>query len=248
METLRNPTNGCPWDKEQNFATIAPYTIEEAYEVADAIQRDDMASLKEELGDLLFQTVFHAQIATEAGLFTFDDVVEAITEKMTRRHPHVFGGDDIRTPTEQTLAWEDQKEKERIAKGHTSILADVPLGLPGLTRAVKLQKRAARVGFDWTNAKDVLAKVAEEASELTEAIEQKTQDDVEDEFGDLLFVMANLSRHLKVDPETSLRRANDKFSRRFQHIEKSMLAAGKDISKASLDEMEALWDEAKSLE
>jgi len=207
-----------------------------------------MTGLKDELGDLLFQAVFHAQMANEAGLFNFDDVVDAITDKMTRRHPHVFGGDDVRTAEEQTLAWEEQKAKERAAKGDTSILSDVPVGLPGLTRSVKLQKRAARVGFDWTNAKDVLNKIVEEASELTEAIDHKDQNAIEDEFGDLLFVIANLSRHLKVDPEASLRRASEKFTRRFQHIETTLKDQGRDINAESLDEMEALWREAKLLE
>ncbi len=248
MAKLRNPDGGCPWDLEQDFRSIAPYTIEEAYEVADAIERGDMAGLKDELGDLLFQAVFHAQMASEAGLFNFDDVVDAITDKMTRRHPHVFGGDNVRTAEEQTLAWEEQKAEERAAKGDTSILSDVPVGLPGLTRSVKLQKRAARVGFDWTNAKDVLNKIVEEAAELTEAIEHKDQNAIEDEFGDLLFVIANLSRHLKVDPEASLRRASEKFTRRFRHIETSLKDQGRDINAASLDEMEALWREAKSLE
>jgi len=248
MSHLRNPDSGCPWDLEQNFRSIAPYTIEEAYEVADAIERGDMAGLKDELGDLLFQTVFHAEMASEAGLFNFYDVVSAITDKMTRRHPHVFGGDKMRNADEQTLAWEEQKAKERTNKGDTSILADTPIGLPGLSRAVKLQKRAARVGFDWTNIRDVLDKITEEAAELTQAIEQKDQNCIEDEFGDLLFVMANLSRHLKVDPEACLRHANEKFTRRFEYIETTLKKVGRNIQEAELDEMEALWCEAKSLE
>jgi nucleoside triphosphate diphosphatase len=248
MVQLRNPDGGCPWDLEQNFRTIAPYTIEEAYEVADAIERSDMTALKDELGDLLFQAVFHAQMASEAGLFDFYDVACSVTEKMIRRHPHVFSDSNIRTADEQTDVWEEQKAKERASKGDASILADVPVGLPGLTRAVKLQKRAARVGFDWANVKDVLNKVVEEADELSEAIKSKDQNDIEDEFGDLLFVIANLSRHLKVDPEASLRRANEKFARRFQHIEVSLKNGGRDINEASLDEMENLWLEAKILE
>ena len=248
MAKLRNPDGGCPWDIEQDFRSIAPYTVEEAYEVADAIERNDMSALKDELGDLLFQTVFHAQMAKEQGLFDFSDVAHAISEKMIRRHPHVFGNSEHRSADEQTAAWEKQKAEERAEKGATSLLADVPLGLPGLTRAVKLQKRAARVGFDWPNAKDVLNKIVEETEELTDAVERKNPPDIEDEFGDLLFVIANLSRHLKVDPEAALRRANEKFSRRFQHIEKAMSDAGLELDKASLDELEAHWNDAKAIE
>ena len=248
MAQLRNPKGGCPWDLEQDFKTIAPYTIEEAYEVADAIEREDMAALKDELGDLLFQTVFHAQMAKEAGLFEFADIVEAITDKMVGRHPHVFGDEEHRTADEQTDAWETQKAAERNAKGHESLLDDVPVGHAGLTRAVKLQKRAARVGFDWTDAKDVLSKVSEEAKELAEAVDSKNADKIEDEFGDLLFVIANLSRHLKVDPEAALRRTNEKFIRRFQHIEREVTRSGRPLEEASLDEMEALWSEAKAQE
>jgi len=248
MAQLRNPQGGCSWDLEQNFRTIAPYTIEEAYEVADAIERGDMASLKDELGDLLFQTVFHAQMAEEAGLFDFADVVEAITDKMTRRHPHVFAEADLRTAEEQTDAWEKQKAEERGAKGHTSLLDDVPAGHAGLTRAVKLQKRAARVGFDWTDAKDVLNKISEETAELAEAIDLSDPDKIEDEFGDLLFVLANLSRHLKVDPEAALRRTNEKFIRRFQFIEREVARTERKMDAVSLDEMEALWRKAKAAE
>ncbi len=242
MARLRSPDGGCPWDLEQNFRTIAPYTIEEAYEVADAIERGDMAGLRDELGDLLFQTVFHARMAEEDGLFDFADVARAIADKMIRRHPHVFGGADTRDADQQTAAWEDQKVEERAAKGHQSLLDDVPAGLPGLTRAVKLQKRAARVGFDWPQAKDVLAKINEETAELAEAMDAKNADKIEEEFGDVLFVLANLSRHLKVDPETALRRTNEKFIRRFRHIEESL---GERLAEAGLDEMEALWTEAK---
>jgi len=245
MARLRDRKEGCPWDVEQTFRTIAPYTIEEAYEVADAIERNDMAALKDELGDLLFQAVFHAQMAREAGLFDFGDVVENITDKMIRRHPHVFADADVRSAEEQTSAWEDQKAAERQSKGHASLLDDVPAGLPGLHRAAKLQKRAARVGFDWTEAKDVLAKIDEEIGELAGAMENASQDAIEDEFGDMLFVVANLSRHLRVDPEAALRRANEKFSRRFRHIEQKL---GERIRDASLEEMEALWREAKALE
>lgn len=243
MARLRTPDGGCPWDLEQNFRTIAPYTIEEAYEVADAIERSDIDALKDELGDLLFQTVFHARMAEEEGLFDFADVAEAISAKMIRRHPHVFGEADMRDAEEQTAAWEEQKAAERSAKGHGSLLDDVPVGLPGLTRAVKLQKRAARVGFDWKEAKDVLAKIAEETAELAEAIETKDADRIEDEFGDLLFVLANLSRHLKVDPEAALRRTNEKFIQRFRYVEEKL---GERLADASLDEMEALWVEAKT--
>jgi MazG family protein len=245
MAALRTPGSGCPWDLEQNFRTIAPYTVEEAYEVADAIERGDLADLKDELGDLLFQTVFHARMAEEQGAFAFTDVARAITDKMRRRHPHVFGGGDARTAGEQTAAWEAQKAEERAAKGKSSLLDDVPLGLPGLTRAVKLQKRAARVGFDWTNPRDVLDKIAEESAELVAVIENGDQDAVEDEFGDLLFVIANLSRHLSIDPEAALRRANEKFRRRFRHIEDFL---GDRLGEASLEEMEALWTKAKELE
>ncbi|MEM8771154.1 MAG: nucleoside triphosphate pyrophosphohydrolase [Pseudomonadota bacterium] len=245
MAKLRAPEGGCPWDLEQNFRTIAPYTIEEAYEVADAIERNDMASLKDELGDLLFQTVFHARMAEEEGLFDFADVAQSISDKMVRRHPHVFSQADTRSAEEQTDAWEEQKADERKAKGAHGVLDDVPVGLPGLTRAVKLQKRAARVGFDWTDAKDVLAKITEETAELTEASASLDADRIEDEFGDLLFVMANLSRHLKVDPEAALRRANEKFSRRFRHIEERL---GDRLADAPLNQMEELWQEAKRAE
>ncbi|MEX6634095.1 nucleoside triphosphate pyrophosphohydrolase [Hyphococcus lacteus] len=248
MTALRDPKNGCPWDIEQDFETIAPYTIEEAYEVADAIARDDMAGLKEELGDLLFQSVFHAQMAREKGLFTFGDVADAITQKMIRRHPHVFGDETMRTAEEQTDAWEKQKAKERAVKGKDGLLADVPAGLPGLTRAVKLQKRAARVGFDWDNARDVLDKIAEETEELNEAMQSDDKSHIEEEFGDLLFVLANLSRHLDIDPEAALRGANQKFIRRFSHIEARMNEDGKNLNDASLDAMETLWNEAKEID
>ena len=248
MARLRAPEGGCPWDLEQTFRTIAPYTVEEAYEVADAIEHDDMAALKDELGDLLFQAVFHARMAEEQGLFDFGDVVAAITGKMIRRHPHVFGDEELRTADEQTAAWEEQKAAERADKGHQSLLDDVPAALPGLARAVKLQKRAARVGFDWTEARAVLDKIVEETHELAEAMAAGEHAHIEDEYGDLLFVLANLSRHLKIDPDAALRRANQKFIRRFQHIERASEAAGRDLAEMSLDEMEALWVEAKRLE
>lgn len=248
MARLRSREGGCPWDLEQDFRTIAPYTIEEAYEVADAIERKDMAGLKEELGDLLFQVVFHARMAEERGAFAFGDVAEAISEKMIKRHPHVFGDAAVRTATEQTNAWERQKAAERAAKGDCGLLADVPVALPGMTRAVKLQKRAATVGFDWTNVDDVLKKLDEEVGELAAAAQSKDLDAIEDEFGDLLFVMANVARHLEVDPEKAVRRANEKFSRRFAHIERRLAEQGRPLGEASLDEMEALWTEAKMRE
>lgn len=247
MADLRTPGTGCPWDLEQDFRSIAPYTIEEAYEVADAIERGAMDELKDELGDLLFQSVFHARMAEEAGHFSFDDVARAITDKMRARHPHVFGDADARDAEEQTRQWEAQKAEERAAKGKTGLLDDVPAGLPGLTRAVKLQKRAARIGFDWKNPRDVLDKISEETAELVEVIDGGDRERIEDEFGDLLFVIANLSRHLDVDPEAALRRANEKFSRRFRHIEKRLGEDGR-LGEASLEEMEALWVEAKGME
>lgn len=248
MAALRTLETGCPWDLEQTFRTIAPYTIEEAYEVSDAIERGDLADLKQELGDLLFQVVFHARMAEEEGAFGFAAVAEAITEKMRRRHPHVFGGEAARTSEEQTEAWEELKAAERALKGATSLLDDVPVGLPGLTRAVKLQKRAARIGFDWKNPRDVLDKIAEETEELVHAIEGGKKDRIEDEFGDLLFVIANLSRHLDVDPEAALRRANEKFRRRFHHIERRCAETGVAPGAASLETMEGWWAEAKALE
>ncbi len=248
MARLRSRDGGCPWDLEQTFRTIAPYTIEEAYEVADAIERDDLAALKDELGDLLFQVVFHARMAEERGAFAFGDVAAAIADKMERRHPHVFGDAAVRSSAEQTEAWELQKAEERSTTGASSILADVPVALPGMTRAVKLQKRAARVGFDWTKIGDVLAKLDEEVRELSAAAKTQDADAIEDEFGDLLFVIANVARHLQVDPEAAIRRANEKFSRRFRHIETRLAEQGRDIGETSLDDMEALWTEAKSLE
>jgi MazG family protein len=248
MARLRARDGGCPWDLEQDFRTIAPYTIEEAYEVADAIQRDDLSALREELGDLLFQVVFHARMAEERGAFAFDDVAQTIGEKMIARHPHVFADASHRTAEEQTDAWERGKAAERAAKGEGGLLANVPLGLPGLTRALKLQKRAATVGFDWTDVGDVLKKLDEEIGELAAAAQSKDADAIEDEFGDLLFVMANVARHLKVDPEAALRRANQKFTRRFAHIERRLGDQGRPLEGASLHEMEALWNEAKALE
>ncbi|QNL18718.1 nucleoside triphosphate pyrophosphohydrolase [Hyphobacterium sp. CCMP332] len=249
MERLRDPDGGCPWDLEQTFETVAPYTIEEAYEVDDAIRRGDMAELKNELGDLLLQVVFHARMAEEAGLFDLDDVANAISDKMISRHPHVFGDKSYADQEAQTLDWERLKATERKEKtGSDSLLDDVPLALPGLKRAQKLQKRAATVGFDWPDASRVLEKVDEELAEVREAIDLNDSDKIEDEIGDLLFVCTNLARKLKVDSEAALRRANAKFERRFRYIEKTLKAQARDIRKTSLDDMEALWVEAKDEE
>ena len=249
MARLRDPAQGCPWDREQTFKTIAPYTIEEAYEVAAAIEDGDPQHLKEELGDLLFQVVFHARMAEEAGLFAFPDVVATLVAKMIARHPHVFG--DVETPadaTAQTDAWEALKARERATK-HASILDDVPLALPALMRAEKLQKRASKVGFDWDSAPKVVEKLTEEATEICEAqADGADPEKLEEEVGDLLFVVANLARHLKVDPEKALRAANAKFVRRFGYIETELKAKGRSCAAASLNEMEALWVEAKENE
>jgi nucleoside triphosphate diphosphatase len=244
MTALRAP-DGCPWDREQTFATIAPYTIEEAYEVADAIDRGAFDDLRGELGDLLFQVVYHAQMAAEAGHFGFADVVQAISNKMVTRHPHVFGDAGARTADEQTVAWEAVKAQER---GPARVLDGVAMGLPGLTRAVKLQNRAARVGFDWPSTDEVLAKLVEEARELVEARATMTAAEVADEFGDLLFVMANLARHMKVDPEAALRGANAKFTRRFQKIEDWLADQGRIPAQSDLAEMDELWNRAKAAE
>jgi MazG family protein len=253
MQRLRDRTSGCPWDVEQTFATIAPYTIEEAYEVADAIERGSMGDLREELGDLLLQVVFHAQMATEANTFDFEDVAEAICAKMIARHPHVFADARVASAEAQTVAWEEMKAAERAAKGdaaETSTLDGVPLALPALLRAIKLQNRAARVGFDWPSTAEVIDKIVEESRELAEvnASPEPDRDRLEDEMGDLLFVAANLARHLKIDPETALRRANAKFERRFRHIERGLAAQGRKPEDATLEEMDALWDDAKLLE
>ena len=245
MRTLRSP-DGCPWDRVQTFETIAPYTIEEAYEVASTIADGDLKALPGELGDLLLQVVFHARMAEEAGLFDFGDVVQAVTAKMIRRHPHVFGSEEAKTDAAaQKVFWEELKQNERAEKGHTSLLDDVATALPALTRAEKLQRRASSVGFDWNNAHLVIEKIAEEAQEVVQA---QTQAEREEEIGDLLFVVANLARHLKVDPEAALRAANTKFVRRFRHIETILAARGTKPGDASLEEMEALWQDAKILE
>ena len=250
MQKLRDPADGCPWDKEQTFYTIAPYTIEEAYEVADAIERADMADLKDELGDLLFQVVFHARIAEEAGDFAFDDVVIGLCDKMIRRHPHVFADASFNSLSEQTAAWEAQKAQERAAKGahRAGVLDDVPAGLPAMSRAVKLTKRAARVGFDWPNLGEVMAKLREELEELQAEIDANDTEKAREELGDLLFVCANLARKLDVDPEASLRHANQKFTRRFNHIENRLADQGKAPQDVSLEAMETLWLEAKQIE
>ncbi len=251
MARLRDPERGCPWDLEQDFASIAPHTIEEAYEVADAIERGDMTALRDELGDLLFQTVFYAQIARERGAFDFDAIAEGIVAKMIRRHPHVFGDACVDTAEAQTRAWEDHKAVERRARAETegrapSVLDGVTSGLPALTRAVKLQNRAARVGFDWPEPAQVLDKIAEETAEIRTALEQKApKDSIAEEIGDLLFAVVNLTRHLEVDSETALRAANRKFERRFRRVEQLLAAQGKEPAGSTLDEMEAAWVQAK---
>jgi ATP diphosphatase len=261
MAALRTPGTGCPWDLEQDFASIAPYTIEEAYEVADAIARGDYDDLKEELGDLLLQVVYHSRMAEEDGAFGFADVVDGITMKMIRRHPHVFGDDAARSAGAAKGFWEKAKAEEKAAKTSrsdpSSLLGDIPVGLPALTRAVKLQGKAAKVGFDWPSLGPVLAKLREELAEL-EAValaagprgvggNRPTADraKVAEELGDLLFVIANVARHLAIDPEASLRSANDKFRRRFAHIERRLAEQGREPSRSTLEEMDAIWNEAK---
>jgi ATP diphosphatase len=248
MARLRDRERGCPWDIEQDFDSIAPYTIEEAYEVADAIARREMGELRDELGDLLLQVVYHARMAEEAGAFGFADVVRAIADKMVRRHPHVFGdASRDKSADQQTNDWERIKAAERAARpAPASLLDGVAGSLPALTRAVKLQDRAARVGFDWPDAGAVLEKIAEETAELVEARERPDQ--AFEEYGDLMFVMANLARHLRIDPEAALRAANAKFTRRFQAIETALAADGRTPAGASLAEMEALWIAAKRVE
>jgi len=251
MACLRDPDGGCPWDLDQDFSSIAPYTIEEAYEVADAIERRDFHDLEGELGDLLLQVVYHAQMAKEAGRFDFETVAARIAEKMIRRHPHVFGQGQVESAAAQSLAWEEAKAAERTHKegGDPSILADLPLGLPALTRAAKLQRRAARVGFDWQDLGPVLDKLEEELGELrAELAAGAGHERLADEVGDLLFAAANLARHLGVDGESALRRANGKFERRFRAIETALRAAGRRPEDASLDEMEELWQAAKAAE
>ncbi len=258
MARLRAPKIGCPWDLKQDFRSIAPYTIEEAYEVADAIERGDFDDLKDELGDLLLQVVFHAQMAVEAGRFAFGDVVEAITTKLIRRHPHIFGDLDLADAVAVKERWDEIKAEEkaeraakRAANGETAgrhgLLSDVPVALPALARAEKLQSRAGKVGFDWNDPRAVLDKIREEIVEIEHelAVPERSAERVEDEIGDLLFAVANLARHLKIEPETALMRANAKFIRRFSHIETTLRAHGRGLEDAKLDEMEALWEKAK---
>lgn len=261
MAALRTPGTGCPWDLEQSFATIAPYTLEEAYEVADAIARADMGDLREELGDLLLQVVFHARMAEEDGAFDFGGVVEAITAKLIRRHPHVFGTARDLSPEAVKGLWGEIKAQEKreraqaraaaglpVEEAQQGALAGVPLPLPALTRALKLQEKASRVGFDWNDARQVLAKIREETQEVAEALEDGGIAAIRDEMGDLLFAVVNLARHAGVDPEDALRGTNDKFTRRFGHVEQRLAADGRRPDQASLDEMEALWQEAKQKE
>jgi MazG family protein len=267
MAQLRNPQGGCPWDLKQDFKSISPYTIEEAYEVVDAIDRGDKSDLCEELGDLLFQVVYHAQMASEEKAFVFDDVVQAISEKLVRRHPHVFGDDDLKSDLEIKAMWERIKQEEKSAKEssqveNTSILDDIPVGLPALTRAVKLQNKAAKVGFDWPDASFVFDKIEEELQEVHEAYSQARQEGYKkgedlssssrekltEEIGDLMIVITNLSRHMKIDPEHAVRSANHKFCSRFSYIEQELQDSGRSLDEASLEEMDALWDEAKTKE
>jgi tetrapyrrole methylase family protein/MazG family protein/ATP diphosphatase len=249
MARLRDPQAGCPWDVEQTFASIAPYTVEEAYEVADAIERGDLSDLKEELGDLLLQVVFHARMAEEQGAFGFEDVARAINAKMVRRHPHVFGEHAYGSPAAQKAGWEALKAEERDAKGRAgSLLDDVPAGLPALTRAVKLSKRAARMGFVWPTVNDVLAKLDEETAELKAEIAAGDLEKARQEMGDVLFVVANLARALDVDPEDALRATNAKFTRRFRYIERKLAERGKTPAESDLAEMDALWDEVRAAE
>jgi ATP diphosphatase len=261
MAALRTPVTGCPWDLEQNFETIAPYTLEEAYEVADAISRGDLVDLRDELGDLLLQVVFHAQMAREQGAFDFGGVVEAITEKMIRRHPHVFGDDQARGAGMAKGMWEKIKAQEKAAKRAARLakgldpedhgkgyLDGVAVALPALTRALKLQEKAARVGFDWKDAKPILDKIEEEIAELREAIDSDDRAAVEDEFGDVLFALVNFGRHLKIDPEKAVRGTNEKFRTRLHAVERALEEAGSSLEAASLDEMEALWQRAKAAE
>jgi len=260
MARLRDPQHGCPWDLKQNYATIVPHTIEEAYEVVDAIERADFDHLPGELGDLLFQVVYYSQLAREEGRFEFAQVVDAITTKLIRRHPHVFpdgdlyGAVDVAKLEEAAVKqrWEEIKAEERAEKAaapeQLSLLDDVPTALPSLSRAIKLQKRAAQVGFDWPEALPVVDKVREELDEVLEAMSENDPEAISEEIGDLLFVVSNLARHLKVDPETALRAANAKFERRFRFIEQALREAGRNMEDCALDELDALWGEAKKLE
>jgi ATP diphosphatase len=257
MAALRTPVTGCPWDLEQNFETIAPYTIEEAYEVADAISRGDLHDVKDELGDLLLQVVFHARMAEEQGAFAFPDVVQAVTEKLIRRHPHVFGDKHGMGTAEVNIQWDQIKSEEKAAReaagqapapGRQGALAGVSSGLPSLARALKLQQKAGKVGFDWNDPEAVLAKIREETDEIGAELDAGDKDKVAAEIGDLMFAVVNLARHLDVDPETALRGTNLKFERRFASIEDALAAQGKTPQDASLAEMDALWDAAKAAE
>jgi tetrapyrrole methylase family protein/MazG family protein/ATP diphosphatase len=249
MARLRDRERGCPWDVQQTFATIAPYTIEEAYEVADAIERGDLADLKDELGDLLFQVVFHARMAEEAGAFAFGDVARAICDKMLRRHPHVFGDASVADSAEQTKRWEELKREERGSSSPgAGLLDDVPVGLPGLMRAVKLGKRAATVGFDWPDVAGVRAKVDEELAELDAAAAKGDADEIAAEMGDVLFSVANWCRHLQLDPEACLRSANARFARRFRAMESAIAASGRPWSSHDAAELDVLWRHAKARE
>jgi tetrapyrrole methylase family protein/MazG family protein/ATP diphosphatase len=249
MARLRDPEGGCPWDLEQDFASIAPYTVEEAYEVADAIERGDFDDLRDELGDLLLQVVFHAQMARERGLFGFEDVARAIADKLERRHPHVFGDADCRDAAEQTRAWDELKARERAARGAGSLLDGIPVAMPALTRARKLGKRAAEAGFDWPDADGPRAKIHEELAELEEARSTgAARGRLEAELGDILFAVVNYARHLGLDPEEALRGSNARFSSRFRHVERRLAEQGIPPGQADLALLDRLWDEAKSLE
>ena len=249
MAALRDPKTGCPWDVEQDFRSIAPYTLEEAYEVADAIERGQLQDLQEELGDLLLQVVFHAQMAREQGAFDFDDVVRGICDKLVRRHPHVFAGERVESAEAQTELWEQLKAGEKAARAPAGLLDDVPLALPALTRAAKLGRRAARAGFDWPDAAGPRSKVDEELGELDDALAAGAPADVvEGEVGDLLFALVNFARHLGVDAEAALRRSNEKFVRRFRHVERRLSEAGLAGNDAGLEQMDAWWEEAKGAE
>lgn len=245
MAKLRDPQTGCPWDRAQSFASIAPYTVEEAYEVADAIEREDMSALKAELGDLLFQVVFHARMAEDAGHFDFDDVAGGITNKMTRRHPHVFGDDEQRAAGQQEGGWEKIKADERATQSDRSAIAGVAKALPALKRAQKLGKRAATVGFDWPDRHGVREKIREELNELEEAVGMREAVQIEEEFGDLLFAVVNLARHLDLDPEQALTAANYKFERRFREMEGAIIGKGKSLKDYSLESLDQEWRAAK---
>lgn len=245
MRSLRDPENGCPWDVKQDFRSIAPYTVEEAYEVADAIDRDDMTDLRDELGDLLFQVAFHARMAEEAGHFDFDDVVDAIAAKMIRRHPHVFGSAEQRGSGMTTEKWESLKAEERSKDADDSALAGVALTLPALSRAAKLGNRARRVGFDWPNRNGVRDKIQEELEELEAAVGSRQQDAVEEEFGDLVFAVVNMARHLEIDPEKALTGANRKFERRFRDMERAIVDDDRRLKDLSLESLDKRWRAAK---